>query len=301
MLRSQGSESGNGILLIALTLMIPCLLGSGVMAMQGFPPSLWIQNVVAALLGSLAVVVSWRTSQRLSFDSRRMHIAGLIACDMLMITPFLQAGIEGVQRWLSVGPFNLHVAMIVLPISIELVYRVWSEGMVPLALGSVALIASSLSLQPDASQLTGFALAMAVCVVVMRVRRGIGALTIGTLFVACAWSWLNLDGLEPVVYTEGIVSMLGELSCALGAIGLLSVYVLPLALIVVAPPDRRSAIAPVVLYYWGITTSALLGTFPVPILGYGVSPILGYIVVAMYCLCCFVRHEGGLAERGPSI
>ena len=86
-------------------------------------------------------------------------------------------------------------------------------------------------------------------------------------------SVLRLDPLEPVAHVEGIVGMASAQGMAWAGLGLLSLAVLPLALFWgLQRPVGLSLGA----YLAGMLAAAALGDHPVPVLGYGVSPILGY-------------------------
>lgn len=46
------------------------------------------------------------------------------------------------------------------------------------------------------------------------------------------------------------------------------------------------------LFYAGLTAASCTGLFPVPVLGSGASPILGYLISATYAVKCLNAGEG---------
>lgn len=260
-------------LVAVLSVLFPCALGAVAMAVQNVPVNLWALNILAVVLLACAVGCVSKLKPTGKYG------LVLLGCVLLIMLPFLQKGIDGVHRWVYVGAFSLNAAMAVLPMAIISIHHVLQRGRNLVALPGVTLVAVALLFQPDASQLTGFTLAMMPCLVLCRLPRWTKVSTGGLLMLASILSWIFLDSLEPVDYTERILSMLGNLSAMLYIVGLLSVLLVPVPFVIFSADRYKMLSLSVALYYWGITVSALFGNFPVPVMGYGISPIIGYFAV----------------------
>jgi len=61
-------------------------------------------------------------------------------------------------------------------------------------------------------------------------------------------------------------------------IGVISLAILPIPFILFPPKNLKLPSVCVGLYFVIILGSTLLGNFPVPLMGYGISPIIGYYI-----------------------
>jgi len=151
-----------------------------------------------------------------------------------------------------------------------------------------------LLLQPDAAQAASFCAAWIGIVAVRRGKRT-PAVIVVSLLLAVA-SMLRPDRLEPVPHVEGIVGMAAAREPNLAAAALLSLGVLPLAQALFLERQVGFVLA---TYTAGLLVAAWLGHHPVPVLGYGVSPILGYygaVTVAAF----LGRHRRATSGPAPA-
>ncbi|WP_339872037.1 hypothetical protein [uncultured Brevundimonas sp.] len=253
-------------LLGLLTVAAGCL----VCALSGVPAGSWLRNLVAwvvgaAAAGGLAAVAGRRTALVLL----GLAVVGLGAS-------LAGAAQQGVHRWLDIGPLHINVAFLVLPAAVVALAwhreRLWAWGL-------ALVLQGLLVVQPDASQATAFGLALGVVALraplATRHRGGI----IGLAAALAAASWLRPDPLAAIPEVEGIVGLAYAVSPGLA---LLSVALLIATLLVPAvlarSPGRAGQAGGLALSAYGLATTAttLFGAFPVPLLGIGMSPILGF-------------------------
>ena len=256
---------------------LPALaVGVLVMRASGVSAAAWGQNLAACVVGILLCLILARPR-----SSRRgeagLHAAAVLALGCLAAT-FLDPGVEGVHRWLRLGPVRLHAAALVLPVvlaalaGLERVGRRHASTLLAIA---TALL---LVLQPDAAQATAFA-AGAVVLLLPRSRAdGYAWIRLVPLLVLAGLSWLRSDPLAPVPHVEGIVALALEQGTGWGAAAVASLLLLPVPFFAARTAgDGRLGLA--LGTYVAVTILALaLGYFPIPVLGQGASPIIGYLV-----------------------
>ena len=129
--------------------------------------------------------------------------------------------IDGVHRWLRLPIFTLNIAAIVIPITIVDIYRLIEEENFAISVLGIIVVAFLLYLQPDASQLLAFSLPMIILLLKSNISQIIKGSFSVILFFLTFKSWFCLDTLQPVNYTEGILTMLNDLSILLYIIGIL--------------------------------------------------------------------------------
>lgn len=193
-----------------------------------------------------------------------------------MLLTFLEPGIEGVNRWISIGPIRLYVASIVLPIFIIELWRSlkttnwWITAVITIG---VSLL---LALQPDASQTTAFIIPMMIILLSNSKGNCYRYGVLGVLSLIIIITWIFLDNLPPVAYVEGIVRMVSEMGIAWLILGIASLVILPLPFILFPPQNFKLLSKSIGIYFVAVLISTIFGNFPVPLMGYGISPLIGY-------------------------
>lgn len=268
-------KAGTRFSLIA-TVLAACSLGVYAMVSIGLPVSIWGQNVLAVVVLLLIAAFAPKLKVSMRYEVLSVVLVVLLAATLLF------DGDDGIRRWVRVSVLSLNAAMIALPVVIWCLIRLFELGKSLQASLLTVLTASILLIQPDASQLTGFSFAIGVYLAASGNVRGALRLSIcGFLLVATLFSWLFLSNLPPVVYVEEILSVLGGIHPSLLALGLILLFSMPLPLILCSDRKGGGVGVFVALYYWGISLSALAYDFPVPMIGYGVSPFIGYILLLL--------------------
>jgi hypothetical protein len=134
-----------------------------------------------------------------------------------------------------------------------------------------------LALQPDASQATAFGAAMAL----IAVRRGNGAAR-PLISAACAalvaLAWFRPDPLQPVPEVEEILRLAWRMSPVLGLLAFASALLAALAPLLALRALRAEvrlggAALALCLAIW--VGAPFVGAFPVPLVGVGLTPIIG--------------------------
>lgn len=279
--------------LFALLSLAAVLTGCAIASASGVSVGSWSRNLIAWVAGALAAALF--AIQR----SRGFLRALVVAAPAGLAATLLNPGQEGVHRWVDVGPVHATLAAILLPPAVVALAALWDRERwtwIAAALAGVLLV-----LQPDASQATAFG--GGLLVILLRLPAPRAARAAGTLAVLAlvAAAWLRPDPLEPVAEVEGIVGLAARWSLP---VALLAVALL--AGVVLSPlrmgrgdggPPRTAAMALAACF--ALTALApLAGAFPVPLLGVGMSPVIGFWL-GCGALLAVSRHEGGGQAQTP--
>jgi hypothetical protein len=248
------------------------IIGIEAMRDLGVSARLWGINIAATGLG----VVIWMIVDRFPPLARRGRTFVTALSIGAILLPFASPRIEGVYRWVAVAGLRLHAAAIVAPLLIACVAA--AHG-IRSALMLSAASAIILALQPDAAQTTSFAAASA-CVLVLGPAREMHKLLSSLallLLIACA-AFIRRDPLPPVRHVEEIFGVLASRGPGWAAIGTVALLLLPLPFFAAWFRYRNRTALGLGVYVAMTLLAPAWGTFPVPVMGLGASPILGYFI-----------------------
>jgi hypothetical protein len=213
-------------------------------------------------------------------DSRRAATVSACFAGGALAATFMTTGSMGVHRWIPIGPLTMHVGAICLPLFIVALGVLDAFGGKP-RWGPMLLamaVAILLLLQPDAAQATAFA-AAAFTLLLANKRRAPAAWAVALVIAALAgWTWTQRDPLSPVPYVEGIIGLARQSGPVWLVASVAALALLPLPFFI-RPSDSHSAFVRALGVYWCVCIVApLVGNFPVSVVGFGLSPIIGYFV-----------------------
>lgn len=263
--------------LITFTLTIPSIaIGALAMYQNHVPFAIWGQNIGCLVL--MSVISLLMITRKFNNTGNRYNQLLLPAAIIVLILTFANQGMEGVHRWTSIGAVKLNVAMIVLPMILLELYQVLKIRGLTYAGVCAFIILLVLFFQPDASQLTGFAIPVMIMLSLNKGSKKIRLLITGVSVLFIALSWIRLDHLPPVNYVEKILMMVADMGEIWFVLGIISLAILPAPFIFLPPKNAVSVSRYIGCYYIVILLSTLFGNFPVPLMGYGISPIVGYYI-----------------------
>ena len=254
-------------LLFAAASLLAVAAGCGTVAVLGAGTARWGLNLAAWGLGALGAFAVSRLDGKVA---ERIAL-GLGAA--VVLATLLSPGLQGVHRWVSVGPMRLNAAQLMLPAMIV----AWARDGGAAASLLVAGVAGVLAIQPDASQAA--ALAGSVLVALLAWRRpsaGRALLAGGAILAAAAACW-RPDPLAPVAEVEGIMRLAAGISPILAVAAALAMTAAVIAPAMVATSSRPQRAAGLALtgYLALASLAPIVGAFPVPWVGLGVSSIVG--------------------------
>lgn len=237
------------------------------------PRSALMQQAAAIILGVILVALTRRS--RLTAPRVPWVTLGLALSLWLPIVCNSEAGPE---RWLNFGGIRLYLAPVVVPLTVFLLGARTSMPSV-FYMGIVTTTAIALTLQPDAAQLTAFAFAMLSLFIASKGNRWLQASLLTLLLVCLTAAWRIPDPLAPVPYVEGVFGIAAQAS-PVALVAALAFAAMPVAGFVwLAKAKRCSGPLSVAAYYATLFALAPLQVTPVPLLGFGSGPILGYFLI----------------------
>ncbi|MFY2556262.1 hypothetical protein ACN469_01355 [Corallococcus terminator] len=244
---------------------------------HGVRPAAFLPNLVAIVVGGAGFLLLTRSPS--TSPRRAEQVLPVVACLAIAAT-WAAPGLEGVHRWWSLGPIRINASAAFLPWLFLGVGARGASWRPWLAWGLMVLVQGIHLMQPDAAQATALALAAVPLLVGGDfVSRRAGLFIAAVLLGLAAVTWTRSDPLEPLDHVERILVLIAEqgalgvfaASCAV--VGLL----LP-GVLAVLSRDSRSARWGVafVLYFVALLGATFFGNFPVPVIGAGAGPVLGW-------------------------
>jgi len=273
---------------------IPALI-LGVLTMRELdvPTSAWSMNLAAGVAGLLIFAVirypAWPVSRPAWYVMTISSIAAIL-------WTLASNGVDGVHRWVFFGSFGLHAAAIVAPVIIACVATAPGR---PLMIVTAAATAILFALQPDASQACSFAAACAVILfhnLKFEPRKLAGGLV--ALMACSIVSLVRLDPLKPVRHVEGIFEVVSAKGAVWAILATAALLLLPIPYLLAWTQHRHSLSLALGVYVAMVTLAPAWGTFPVPLMGYGVSPILGY-AIALALSARSISAASPVSARAP--
>ena len=240
-------------------------------AMHAFAP-----NVAAMVLGVGGTLLFMR---RTAAVQRTMAAWGAMAACLLVALTLLSPGIDGVHRWVRMGPIGLNASTVVSPLFLAATLG-WLLRARGLPIVAVAAMLAMHVAQPDAAQCTALG---AACMVMVfstpGLARWVRMVLLAVTLVMVSAAWMRADPLTPVDHVEGIVRLamsqgLGVAAAAWLALGLLF---LPMLRALRQPKvEMRILGLAFGLYLAAQIAMTFAGNFPVPVMGAGAGPVLGW-------------------------
>ena len=263
-------------------------IGVGQLFMAGAPLSMIGMNIASLAIG-LAMLAGARRWQPQSRDGH--EIAMIIIAGLLLVTSIVGIASQGAARWVAVGSLMVQPSLIALPALLMIYVRstMWA--------GTAAMIAAAaaMALQSDRAMAGAMFAAMAVLWSWHRNRQVAVALAAsGASFLI---TLARTDSMPPARFAEGVFTSSWQLHPLLGvavAVGA-ALLLLPCA---VSRSHRNIASERDAVFgaiWLAIILAAICGNYPAPLVGYGGSAIVGYLLSA-----CMLPPRQPLRRQRPN-
>jgi cell division protein FtsW (lipid II flippase) len=234
------------------------------MAAGGAPRSYMAINTAALVVGLMLLGPSGRRTASAAW-SDGLCLAGAGA---LLATALLGTTMAGITRWVQIGPVSVQPSLMLLPAMVMAFARQCS------AAGSAAMLLSALALasQPDRAGAAALAAGLMVLAAHRRDRQSEAALA--AALAGFAITLVRADPLAPSPFVEQVIADAFRASTPVGVamVAAAALLLLPAR----ALPGRQAHVFAAV--WLSLVLASVLGNYPTPLLGYGSSGIIGYLL-----------------------
>jgi hypothetical protein len=246
-------------------------LGLAYLWAAGASPRHLAMNGGALALGLLSVagLAATRSPGPLARSGISLALGGV-----LLLTALFGVSAGGVARWVSVGGLLIQPSLILLPIlTLEFARR--RDGLSTLAVAATAL---ALALQPDRAMAGALAAGIAALAVVRPERNVLIALA--AALAGLIVTLLRADPSPAMPFVDQIFWSSFEVHplAGLAVLGGAALMLVPAITGLVGDPQNRAACAVFGAVWLAAIAAAALGNYPTPLVGYGGSAILGYLL-----------------------
>jgi cell division protein FtsW (lipid II flippase) len=247
-------------------------LGVLVMAAAGAPKAYLIINSAALVIGLALLALLQRNRPNAGFAGW----LGLAAAAGLLATALLGTTIDGATRWVRIGVVSLQPSLVLVPLLIMTFAR-YRDAAMTLAM---LVTAVALAIQPDRAMAGALLAGLAALTVTVRDRQVL--LALAAAVCGFAVTLFRPDTLPPTAFVEQVYASAFAFSHAAGLALLAGSALMLLPMLAL----RRADAAVFAAVWVAILVAAVIGSYPTPLLGYGGSGILGYLL----CLAALPRQ-----------
>lgn len=277
-------------LLAALAATAAVMIGVVHLHIAGASSSMILVNIaslgvgLALLSGSVAV---WR-----DLPNSVRTIAATIMAGLLVLTNMFGVSLHGVVRWVAVGPLMVQSSLILVPPLLMMFVRKSTAT----GAGALVVAAGAMAMQPDRAMAGAMVAGMAILWLLY--RKWLVALALAASVLGFAATLARADNLPPVRFTESVFSQSWQVHPLLGIAVASGGMLLLLPAAAFGTRDRNSVRQCAVFgaIWLAIILAAVIGNHPTPLVGYGGSAIIGYLLSA----CLLPPRQRALDRRPPA-
>ena len=246
-------------------------LGLVYMSAGGAPAHYLMINAAALAFGLVTLGI-------LALADRRGHLpAGSLNLSLgliLLAVSLWGVTAGGVTRWVALGPLVIQPGFMIVPLMAVL----FARSRDALSLAGIALAALALALQPDRGLAGALATALTVLALIRPDHRTLAGAAFALTGLAGALAQADPSPAMPfvdrILYSAFAIHPLAGAAVVLGAV----VLVLPTLAVRRLNGIEQSACIVFGAVWAAIIAAAALGNYPTPLVGYGGSAIVGYML-----------------------
>ena len=276
---------------------VACAIGSVVLGlaylMTAGAPMRYLGINAGALVAGLAMVV---LASRGMLPTRRWPGAiTLLTGTVLLLTALFGDRVEGAARWVQLGPLAVQPSLILLPMMIV----GFARSRNGLSMIGLIVAAAAMAIQPDRAMAGVLAAGLSVLAVVRPDRLVLPA--VASSIAGFAVTVVRADTLPAMPYVDQILYSSFDVH-TLAGLAVLGGSVLLIVPAIVGSRydgnDRETCWVFGVVWFAAVIAAAT-GNYPTPIVGYGGSAILGYLlslIMLPEVACSSVRANGVIRD-----
>lgn len=246
-------------------------LGGAYMAIADAPMRYLGINFGAALVGLMALTLLGHTMSM----GRRWAGGELIAMAVaLLTTALLGETVEGATRWVTLGGLAIQPSLILLPLMLVGYARVRNA----VTTAAIVATAAAMALQPDRA-MAGMLAACLIVLAAMRPDRQVMAALTASI-VGFAVTIARADTLPAAPYVDQVLYSAFDVHPGAGVavLGGSALLLVPAVVGWWRDPACRPAYAAFGAVWCVAVVAAALGNYPTPVVGYGGSAVIGYLL-----------------------
>lgn len=246
-------------------------LGIGYMVMGAAPLGYPLRNLAALVIGFLAVGIVSHVPRIRGLTTGPVTLTLGLA---LLATTIFGQTVEGATRWVALGGLSIQPSLMLVPV-LAIAFAATRDLLATLGVIAAAL---ALALQPDRAMAGALAAAIATVAILAPGRNA--ALAGGVAVAGFAATMLQPDVqpampfVDRILFTAFDIHLLAGLIVVGGSLLLL----VPALIGWRRDPANRPAYAAFGALWLAIVLAAALGNYPTPLVGYGGSAIVGYVL-----------------------
>ncbi len=265
-----------------------CAMGFVYLLMADAPLRYLGINAGALILGLLLLAALRFTPKQL------LPVPGLVTLGLglaLLATALFGTSVEGASRWVQIGGLFIQISLLVVPwMTVS-----FAASQNRLSTAGLALAATALALQPDRAMAGALAIGLIVLFLVRPSRQVF--LAAGIAILGFAVTLFRADLLPAMPYVDQIFYSSFDVHPLAGAALLAGAVLMLLPAIAgyLSGADHREVHVAFGAVWLTIIAAAALGNYPTPLIGFGGSAIIGYLV-SLSALGRMPRHTGNVAS-----
>lgn len=273
---------------------IACAIGAVVLGLAHMVIAGAPTRYLGVNLGALAIGLTMLALLGRAALMGRQWTGGAIVAmtGALLATALAGTEVEGVSRWVRLGGFVIQPSLILLPLMIV----AFSQARSVAATAGIVAAAAAMALQPDRAMAGMLVLGLAALTLLCRDRQSIVALAASVAGFAVTLA--RADTLPPVPYVERVfyASFDAHAGAGLAVLGGSALLLLPAIVGWRRDAGNRATYAAFGAAWLAAIIAAALGNYPTPMVGYGGSAIIGY-VLSLLALPKQAGVHAGVASR----
>lgn len=246
-------------------------LGLVYLAMAGAPARSLGVNASALVIGLAVLALLGLIG---STQSRLIGASILTMAAILLATAMFGVSVEGAARWVQISGFSLQPSLILVPVMLVAFARCRS----PLATAGLIVAAVAMAIQPDRA-MAGMMVAGLAVLACQRTDRFVLCALAASL-VCLVVTIARPDTLPAAQYVDQVLKSSFDVHALAGGAVTVGVALLlvPAVLGWRVDPAHRDTYATFGAVWLAAIIAAGLGNYPTPIVGYGASAIIGYML-----------------------